>query len=146
MKTALLTAISGCAIALSLITFQPAATAQTAPRSPQSVTRVRDIAWANLSDFDRPTHRLTTQAVSIDTMFQVEMALTENLSQTSEAIPSARALVPAPVNLIDALTDLPGTVDRFLAQTPQEPEPFKPLAFFEIPGLESGVKVGLLNF
>jgi hypothetical protein len=64
----------------------------------------------------------------------------------AESIPTASSLVPAPLTPTELLKDPNTAWQRFMAQEPPQPKQIHPLAFFEIPSLESGLKMNLMNF
>jgi hypothetical protein len=139
MKTVLIRLLPAVAVALSLIA-PIAATAQTAP------TRVHDMARHPVDPTQPAATHLSTASRSIDALFNAEAPPMGHATQVAETIPTASSLVPAPLSPKDLLKDPNTAWQRFLTQAPAQPKPIHPLAFFEIPQLESGLKMNLMNF
>jgi hypothetical protein len=54
--------------------------------------------------------------------------------------------VPKPLSPADLIKDPNTAWQRFMSQQPPTPKPIHPLAFFELPAMESGLKMNLMNF
>ncbi len=126
---------------MSLVTIATAAVAQSAP------THIKDLAPGAFSV--TPTaHNLDTAAISIESLplFAIDAPPMAHAPQVAEAIPAARTLVPQPVGPADLIKDPNTAWQRFMTQQPRQPKPIDPLAFFELPAMESGLKMNLMNF
>jgi hypothetical protein len=140
MKPSVLSMIPAACVAFSVATFTTAATAQTAP----SIIRVKDIALIN--SMPQTGQSLRTESMSFDTLFTLDAAPMAHASQVAETIPTASSLVPQPLRPADLLRDPNTAWQRFMEQEPPAPKPLDPLEFFKIPGLESGLKMNVMNF
>jgi hypothetical protein len=126
--------------------------AQVAPS--HDVIRVKDVAL-NPITFGQPlpiapaetaAQRLNIDSITIESAFTTQQFPMAHANQVGAAIPTATSLVPQPLTPADLLKDPNTAWQRFMAQEPPQPKPFHPLAFFELPALESGLKMNLMNF
>ncbi len=140
MTPSVLSLIPAACVALSLATCTTAATAQTAP----SIIRVKDIALIN--SMPQTVQNLNTESMSFETLFTLDAPPMAHASEVAEAIPTASSLVPQPLSPTDLLRDPNTAWQRLMDQAPPAPKPVDPLEFFKIPGMNSGLKMNVMNF
>jgi hypothetical protein len=144
MQTSWLRTVSTLLTTMGLATIATAAVAQS---TPTQATHIRDLGRA-ASPMTPAAHRLDTDAITIDSLplFAIDAPPMAHAPQVAEAIPTASTLVPKPLSPADLIKDPNTAWQRFMSQQPPTPKPIHPLAFFELPAMESGLKMNLMNF
>jgi hypothetical protein len=142
MQTSWLRTVSTLLTTMGLATIATSAVAQSAPTN---LTHIRDIGASPTTPV---THSLDTAAIAIDSLplFAIDAPPMAHAPQVAEAIPTASTLVPKPLSPADLIKDPNTAWQRFMSQQPPTPKPIHPLAFFELPAMESGLKMNLMNF
>jgi hypothetical protein len=140
MKPSVFGMLPVACVAICLATFTASAAAQAAP----DIIRVKDIALIN--SMPSTVQSLSTESMSIATLFALDTAPMAHATQVAEAIPTATSLVPQPLRPADLLRDPNTAWQRLMNQAPPAPKPLDPLEFFKIPGLNSGLKMNVMNF
>jgi hypothetical protein len=144
MKTAWLRTVSTVVTTMGLVTIATSAIAQSAPTQ---TTHIKDIS-PGAPSLTPTADNLDTAAINIESLplFAIDAPPMAHAPQVAEAIPTASILVPQPIGPADLLKDPNTAWQRFMAQQPRTPKPIDPLAFFELPAMESGLKLNLMNF
>jgi hypothetical protein len=129
------------ATVVATISLAPSVLAQSVP----TPVHTKDLSAASPMP---AAHRLDTAAITIDSLplFAIDAPPMAHAPQVAEAIPTASTLVPKPLSPADLIKDPNTAWQRFISQQPPTPKPIHPLAFFELPAMESGLKMNLMNF
>jgi hypothetical protein len=138
MKNSVVLAV---ATVIATISLAPSVSAQSA----STPIHIKDLGAASPMP---AADRLDTDAIAIDTLplFAIDAPPMAHAPQVAETIPTASVLVPKPIGPADLLKDPNTAWQRFMSQQPPTPKPIHPLAFFELPAMESGLKMNLMNF
>ena len=107
-----------------------------------------DQASASSADSDRgQAAMLAIQPATINSHANDVIYSTHQLNQVAASISVQQGSKSSSINPLDALQDPITTLNRFLEEQPnQKPKPIHPLAYFEVPALDSGVSVTVSHF